>query len=190
MDKNNDQDKNNQENHENKQSESDVDLIPGGRIYQYFTKQRHRMLTPNLNRMAMLIIVLALLLTISKSIAIGTGQSIYCLECRSCLAVGDDCPADLQPSELVIAARTGDYKNFIKDGGLECITCGECVEYCIVDIDIASVIGTMQDRTMDAIKAGRIPNNLLVEALEEDRIGAEYVEEVEEYLLEQGVDVK
>lgn len=189
MEKNNDQNKQDEQ-EQNKRTSNEPDLVPGARINQFFTKQRHRMLTPNLNRVAMFIIIASVVLIIAKPLGIGTGQSLYCMECRSCLAVGDDCPVEIQPADLVIAAQTSDYRTFIEAAGLTCIRCGECVQYCIVDIDIASVSSTMQDRTMEAIKAGKIPTNLLLEALDEDKIGPEYIDEVEEYLLEQGVDVQ
>lgn len=187
MDKNSDRDKMEEQ---NRVTEEEPDLVPGGKIYQYFTKQKHRMLTNNLNRAAMFIIVASIVLLIAKPLVIGTGQSLYCMECRSCLAVGDDCPVNIEPADMVIAAQTSDYRTFIEAGGLTCIRCGECVEHCIADIDIPSVAGTMQERTMEAIHKGNIPTDLLVEAIEEDNIGPDYIDEVKEYLDEQGVDIQ
>ncbi len=189
MDKNNDPNKKDEQITTSKLDEQ-LDTIPGGKIYQFFTKQRHRMLTPNLNRVAMLIIVASILLIISKPLGIGTGQSLYCMECRACLEVGEDCPVNIEPADMVIAAQTSDYRTFIDTGGLLCITCGVCNAYCIVDIDIAGISSTMQDRTMEAMEKGNLPNDLLLDAIEDDNIGDEFIDDVEDYLLEQGVDLE
>ncbi|NOZ19968.1 MAG: hypothetical protein GXP25_02655 [Planctomycetes bacterium] len=147
-----------------------VEVYPGVKRYQFFSKAKHRMLTPHLNRIAMLIIAVSLLGVIVKALIMGSGYSLFCLEDRACVRVTktDDpakrCPEMLEPVELVIASRVNDYIRFIKNGGLRCQGCGRCREFCILNLDIPEIVDGMQKRTLTAMERGKIPLDVLERA--------------------------
>ncbi|MEW6360306.1 MAG: hypothetical protein AB1696_28490 [Planctomycetota bacterium] len=154
-----------------------VEVYPGIRRYQFFSRSKHRMLTPHLNRIAMLIIAVSLLGVIVKALIMGSGYSLFCLEDRACIRVkktedpAKRCPEMLEPVELVIASRVNDYIRFIKSGGLRCQGCGRCREFCILNLDIPKIVDGMQQRTLTAMERGKVPLDVLRNALYDPELG-------------------
>jgi ferredoxin len=145
----------------------EIEVLPGVRRYQFISKSQHRMLTKNLNRIAMVIIALTLAFVIFKAIFSGTGYSVYCLEDRSCMRVlsqpeGENCPEYIFPVEMVVASRTADYQRFIRQGGLRCTQCGNCTKFCILDINIPEIAARMQELTLEALAEGKIDPELIL----------------------------
>lgn len=146
----------------------EIEVLPGVRRYQFISKSQHRMLTKHLNRIAMVIIALTLAFVIFKSVFIGTGYSVYCLEDRSCMRVlsqpeGENCPEYIYPVEMVVASRTADYERFIRQGGLRCIQCGNCTKWCILEINIPEIAARMQELSLEALDEGKISAELVLE---------------------------
>jgi ferredoxin len=146
----------------------EIEVLPGVRRYQFISKSQHRMLTKHLNRIAMVIIALALTFVIFKAVFIGTGYSVYCLEDRSCMRVlsqpeGENCPEFIYPVEMVVASRTADYERFIRQGGLRCIQCGNCTKWCILEINIPEIAARMQELTLEALAEGKVSPELVLE---------------------------
>jgi len=161
--------------------------LPGIHRYQSFTNLKHRTPSENLNRLSMLAIASSLGLVIAKPLFHGNPQTIYCYECRACYATQDNCPASIQyQAELTIGARTADYSKFIGNGGLNCIRCGTCQGFCVQHLDTATIFGTMQNETMKAISLGRVPEDLLVDALRRGMINREFIDVVAEHLRNKG----
>jgi ferredoxin len=145
----------------------EIEVLPGVRRYQFISKSQHRMLTKNLNRIAMVIIALSLSFVIFKAIFSGTGYSVYCLEDRSCMRVlsqpeGQNCPEYIYPVEMVVASRTADYERFIRQGGLRCTQCGNCTKWCILEINIPELAARMQELTLEALASGKIDAGLVL----------------------------
>ncbi len=161
--------------------------LPGIHRYQSFSNLKHRTPSENLNRLSMLAIATSLGLVVAKPLFHGNPQTIYCYECRACYATQDNCPASIQyQAELTISARVADYSKFIRNGGLNCIRCGACQGFCVQQLDTATIFGTMQKETMDAISQGKVPEDLLVEALRNGMINREFIDEVAQFLRDRG----
>jgi|GEM_PF-2654540 len=146
----------------------EIEVLPGVRRYQFISKSQNRMLTKHLNRISMVIIGLLLLFVIFKAIFIGTGYSIYCMECRACMRVlsqpeGENCPENIIPVEMVIASRTGDYERFITQGGLRCTLDGNCTKWCMLEINIPELAARMQELSLEALAAGKLDAELILE---------------------------
>ena len=91
----------------------------------------------------------------------------------------DKCPAAISfQAELVVAARVLDYNRFIRNGGLNCVRCGACQSFCVQHLDTARIFGTMQQKTMKAIKEGTVTKAVLVDALKEGKINREFINDV------------
>ena len=161
--------------------------LPGIRRYQSFTNLKHRTPSEDLNRLSMLAIATSLGLVVTKPLIHGNYQTIYCYECRACYATQDNCPASIQyQAELTISARASDYSKFIRNGGLNCIRCGTCQGFCVQHLDTATIFGLMQNETMKAISLGKIPPDILVEALRSGMINRDFIDDVAEYLRSRG----
>jgi hypothetical protein len=161
--------------------------LPGIRRYQFFTNLKHRTPSEDLNRLSMLAIAASLGLVVAKPVFHGNLQTIYCYECRACYATQDNCPAAIQyQAELTISARVGDYAKFIRTGGLNCIRCGACQGFCVQQLDTATIFGIMQQETMKAIGNGKVPPELLTEALRRGMINRDFIGDVAQYLREKG----
>jgi len=161
--------------------------LPGIRRYQSFSNLKHRTPSENLNRLSMLALAGSLGLAVTKPLVHGNLQTIYCYECRACYGTQDNCPASIQyQAELTISARVGDFSKFIRTGGLNCIRCGACQGFCVQHLDTATIFGIMQKQTMDAIALGRVPPDLLVDALRRGMINREFIDRVAQHLREKG----
>ena len=161
--------------------------LPGIRRYQPFTNLKHRTPSENLNRLSMLAIASSLGLVIAKPLYHGNLQTIYCYECRACYATQDNCPASIQyQAELTISARVADYSKFISTGGLNCIRCGACQGFCVQHLDTATIFGIMQQETMNAISLGKVPQDLLVDALRRGMINRDFIDPIAQYLRDRG----
>jgi hypothetical protein len=161
--------------------------LPGIRRYQSFSNLKHRTPSENLNRLSMLALAGSLGLAVTKPLFHGNPQTIYCYECRACYGTQDNCPASIQyQAELTISARVADYSKFIRTGGLNCIRCGACQGFCVQHLDTATIFGIMQKQTMDAITLGRVPPDLLVDALRRGMINREFIDRVAQHLREKG----
>lgn len=161
--------------------------LPGIRRYQSFTNLKHRTPTENLNRLSMLAIASSLGLVIAKPLFHENYQTIYCYECRACYATQDNCPASIQfQAELTISARAADYAKFIRNGGLNCIRCGTCQGFCVQHLDTATIFGIMQHETMDAISKGKVPSDLLAEALRKGMVNRDFIDDIAAYLRKRG----
>jgi len=161
--------------------------LPGIHRYQSFTNLKHRTPSENLNRLSMLAIATSLGLVVAKPLFHENPQTIYCYECRACYATQDNCPASIQyQAELTISARVADYSKFIRNGGLNCIRCGACQGFCVQQLDTATIFGTMQHETMSAIHQGKVPEDLLGEALRNGMINREFIDKVAQYLRDRG----
>lgn len=71
----------------------------------------------------------------------GTGQSLNCMDCQTCVGV---CPiknaeGELFPMGLVLAARLGDYEK-VERLSKYCVGCGKCTGKCPAGISAPSVI--------------------------------------------------
>jgi hypothetical protein len=161
--------------------------LPGIRRYQSFSNLKHRTPSEKLNRLSMLALAGSLGLTVAKPLFHGNLQTLYCYECRACYGTQDNCPASIQyQAELTISARVTDYAKFIRTGGLNCIRCGACQGFCVQHLDTATIFGIMQKQTMDAITIGRVPRDLLVDALRRGMINREFIDRVAQHLREKG----
>jgi hypothetical protein len=162
-------------------------ILPGIHRYQSFSNLKHRTPSENLNRLSMLAIAGSLGLVVAKPIFHGNLQTVYCYECRACYATQDNCPASIQyQAELTISARVADFAKFIRTGGLNCIRCGACQGFCVQHLDTATIFGTMQQQTMDAISLGRVPLELLTDAMRRGMISREFIDPVAKYLRKNG----
>ncbi len=157
-------------------------VLPGIHRYQFISNIKDRALTKNLNRVAMLGIAATLGVDIVKPLANGVPQAIYCYECRACYATQDKCPVGISfQAELVVAARVADYDRFIRNGGLKCIRCGNCQSFCVQNLDLPKIFGTMQIITIKAMKEDIIPKRILTDALKKGLVNRQYIDEVAEY---------
>ena len=100
-----------------------------------------------LNALAILFIIGILVDYTWQSIgARGTGQSLNCMDCQTCVGV---CPikeaeGELFPMRLVLAARLGDYDK-VERLSKYCVGCGKCTGKCPAGISAPSVIaGTLE----------------------------------------------
>lgn len=154
-------------------------VLPGIHRYQFFSNIRDRTLTKNLNRLCMLGIGTALAVDIVKPLLNADPQTIFCYECRACYATQDKCPAAIPfQAELVVASRVLDYNRFIRNGGLNCVRCGACQSFCVVNLELPRIFGTMQQKTMAAIKEGAVSKGVMVHALKEGLINREFINAV------------
>ena len=154
-------------------------VLPGIHRYQFFTNLKDRALTKNLNRLTMLGIAATLGVDIVKPLLKGLPQTIYCYECRACYATQDNCPVGISvQAELVVASRVADYRRFITNGGLKCVRCGNCTSFCVQNIQLQKVFGTMQLITIEAVRKGKVPKTVLVNAMEEGLVGRDFIDEV------------
>jgi len=154
-------------------------VLPGIHRYQFFTNLKDRALSPNLNRLTMFGIAVTLGADIIKPLFKGLPQTIYCYECRACYATQDNCPVGISvQAELVVASRVSDYRRFIKNGGLKCVRCGNCSSFCVQNIQLQKVFGTMQLITIDAVIKGKVPKAVLVSAMKEGLVGKDFIDEV------------
>jgi hypothetical protein len=161
--------------------------LPGIRRYQSFSNLKHRTPSENLNRLSMLAIATSLGLVVAKPLFHNNPQTIYCYECRACYATQDNCPASIQyQAELTISARVADYSKFIRTGGLNCIRCGACQGFCVQHLDTATIFGTMQQETISAISQGKVPPDLLVDALRRGMINRDFIDTVARFLRNRG----
>lgn len=157
--------------------------LPGIRRLQFFSDLSDRPWTKNLNRAAMFGIATAFLVDFFKPIARGNPQTIYCYECRACYATQDKCPAGITfQAELTVASRVSDYERFIKNGGLACVRCGNCVSFCVINLNLPMIYGKMQELTIEAMEQGKIPRRVLVNAYENGRINRAWIDRVAKYL--------
>ena len=159
----------------NKHTKEDEGLpiaMPGIRRYQFLTNLKDRMLTKNLNRTAMMMIAATLGIDVIKPLLNKVPQTIYCYECRACYATQESCPAGITfQAKLVIATRVNDYRQFIEAGGLSCLRCNQCRNYCVQHLDMAKMFGSMQHTTRQMINEGKIPKNILAKAVREGKVG-------------------
>ncbi|KXS43439.1 MULTISPECIES: hypothetical protein [unclassified Candidatus Frackibacter] len=163
----------------NRQDDEQPLVLPGIHRYQFFTNLKDRMLTKNLNRLAMAGIATATGGLVAKPIMNGVGETIYCLEDRACYATLEHCAVGIKyQAELTVATRVADYERFIRNGGLKCIGCGNCVPFCTLRLDLPHVYKRMQEMTMEALKENKVPKQVIAYALKEGLIGAEYIETV------------
>ncbi|MHB8171088.1 MAG: hypothetical protein ACYDG6_06040 [Thermincolia bacterium] len=154
-------------------------VLPGVRRYQFFTNLKDRMLTKHLNRLSIFGLTASVGVAVTKPVINGTEETIYCYECRKCYATKEKCPAGITyQAELTIAARVADYHRFLRNGGLKCIRCGNCIPFCVLYLNLPDIFGTMQRLTVKALEEGKIPSVYLEKALEEGRVGAEFIDRV------------
>jgi len=83
---------------------------------------------------------------------------------------------------LVIAARVGDYRRFINNGGLKCVRCGNCQSFCVQYLPLPEIFGTMQIDTIKALEEKKIPKKILVQAMDKGLIGKEFIDRVVAYV--------
>lgn len=151
--------------------------LPGIHRYAPFTNLRDRMTTPALNRAAMVGISAAVALDVLRPIALGMLDAAYCYECRACYATQENCPAAIKfQAELTVACRTMDYRRFIRNAGMLCVSCGNCNGFCVQNLDLAKIYGKMRAATMAALASDKIPFDVVEEALREGRVGRDYLE--------------
>jgi len=151
--------------------------LPG--IYRYapFTNLRDRMTTPALNRAVMVGIAGAVALDILRPIAKGMFDAAYCYECRACYATQENCPASITfQAELTVACRTMDYRRFIANRGLLCLSCGNCNGFCVQNLNLARLYGKMRAETLAALAAGKIPFGVAEAALRDGLVGRDYID--------------
>ncbi|UCH78496.1 MAG: hypothetical protein JSU81_00685 [Candidatus Coatesbacteria bacterium] len=161
--------------------------LPGIHRYASFTNLTDRMTTPALNRAVMVGVGAAVALDVLRPIALGMWDAAYCYECRACYATQEKCPASITfQAELTVACRTMDYRRFINNRGLLCFRCGNCTGFCVQHLDLAGIYGKMGTATVRALRAGKIPFDVVEEALSEGRIGREYVDAFYEWYREHG----
>jgi hypothetical protein len=161
--------------------------LPGIRRYQFFSNLKHRTPSEHLNRLAMLSIASSMAVVVAKSLYHDNLQTIYCYECRACYATQDNCPAGIQyQAELTISARVADYSKFIRTGGLNCIRCGACQGFCVQNLDTATIFGIMQQDTVNAIFQGKVPDDILVQALRNGMVNREFIDDVARFLRNSG----
>jgi hypothetical protein len=161
--------------------------LPGIHRYASFTNLKDRMTTPALNRAVMVGIGAAVALDVLRPIALGMWDAAYCYECRACYATLEKCPASITfQAELTVACRTMDYRRFLNNRGLLCIRCGNCTGFCVQHLDLAGIYGKMGPATVRALRAGKIPFDVVEEALYEGRIGRDYVDAFYEWYREHG----
>jgi len=159
--------------------------LPGVHRYQFFSNLQDRALTPNLNRLIMLGIAGALVVDVTKPLFHGNPATIYCYECRACYATQDQCPVGIFfQAELVVSSRVGDYKRFIANGGLKCVRCGNCQSFCVANLPLPEIFGTMHLDIMKALDAGKIPKKVLADALDQGLVGKEFIDRVVAYVQE------
>ena len=68
----------------------------------------------------------------------------------------------------------------------QCVRCGACQGFCVQQLDTATIFGTMQHETMSAIHQGKVPEDLLGEALRNGMINREFIDKVAQYLRDRG----
>jgi ferredoxin len=158
-------------------------VLPGIHRYQFFSNLRDRALTKNLNRAAMFGIAVTLGADILKPVVNGVPETVYCYECRACYATQDRCPVgNAYQAELVVASRVNDYSRFLRNGGMKCIRCGACQGFCVQQLELPRIFGTMQHTTLSAIKKDLVPLDALRNAFREGLISHEFIDEMTVYL--------
>ena len=157
--------------------------LPGIRRIQFFSDLSDRPWTKNLNRAAMFGIASAFLADFLKPVMRGVPQTTYCYECRACYATQDKCPASITfQAELTVASRVSDYERFIRNGGLACVRCGNCVSFCVINLNLPRIYARMQELTIQAMEQGKIPRKVLLWAYENGRINRLWIDRVARYL--------
>ena len=163
----------------NRSDESQPLILPGIHRYQFFTNLKDRGWTLNLDRIALFGIVSALLATTVKPLLRGNPATIYCYECRACYATQDRCPVGISlQAELVVSGRALDYDRFIRNGGLKCVRCGNCQSFCVQYLPLPKMFEIMQQETRQAILAGIVPQESLIQGLQQGLIGKEFIDDV------------
>ncbi|MHC4663370.1 MAG: hypothetical protein ACYS8W_17055 [Planctomycetota bacterium] len=166
-----------------RQAEDQPVVLPGIRRFQPFTNMEDRMLTKNINRAAMFAVAAGMGAAILKPLWNDMPQTTYCYECRACYATQEKCPGRItKQAELTVASRVLDYGRFIRNGGMNCIRCGNCQTKCAAHLDLAKVYGTMQLITIDAIKKGKVPLDVLARALAVGKVGRDFLLPVMKYM--------
>ena len=118
-----------------------------------------------------------------KPVANGVPQTIYCYECRACYGTQDKCPVGIAfQAELTVSSRVADYERFLAAKGLKCIRCGNCVSYCVVNLNLPRIFGRMQELTVRAMKEGKIPRDVVQKAFDEGSVNRLYIDEVARWL--------
>lgn len=140
--------------------------LHGARRYGFIARSRQRSATAHLNRLALAVIALTLAFVVFKALFSGVGSTIYSYEDRSALTVlsrpeGKSCPEFLDADELILAVRTADYERFVRQGGLRCTRCGNCVGEATLGIDVPAVVTRGQEMTLRALERGKISASLI-----------------------------
>jgi ferredoxin len=157
--------------------------LPGIRRFQFFSDLSDRPLTRNLNRAAMLGIAGAMAGLAVKPLVNDVPETLYCYECRACYATQDRCPVGIsQQAELTVSARVADYERFLAAGGLKCLRCGNCVSFCVVNLNLPAIFARMQALTMIAMKRGRIPRSAVEAAYRDGLVNRLYIDDVARWL--------
>ncbi len=156
--------------------------LPAIHRYAPFTNLSDRMTTPALNRAVMVGIGAAVTLDVLRPIAKGMWEAAYCYECRACYATQEHCPASITfQAELTVACRTMDYRRFIKNRGLLCMRCGNCTGFCVLHLDLAHLYGKMGLATAAALRDGKLPFDIVEDALYGGSIGRDYIDDFYEW---------
>jgi ferredoxin len=157
--------------------------LPGIRRFQFFSDLSDRPLTRNLNRAAMLGIAGAMGALAVKPLVNDVPETLYCYECRACYATQDRCPVGIaQQAELTVSSRVADYERFLAAGGLKCLRCGNCVSFCVVNLNLPAIFGRMQALTMAAIRRGKVPRAAVEAAFTGGLVNRLYVDDVARWL--------
>ena len=157
--------------------------LPGIRRTQFFSDLSDRPLTRNLNRLAMLGIATTMGFLVAKPLLNDVPETLYCYECRACYGTQDRCPVGIsKQAELTVASRVADYKRFLDAGGLKCLRCGNCVSFCVVNLNLPRIYSRMQALTMIAMKQGRIPRPVVEAAYREGLVNRLYIDDVARWL--------
>jgi ferredoxin len=114
-------------------------LSPISKVTLWFTSLRFQRVT--IHSLAVLFIVVLLFdYTIQAALVEGTGQSLNCMDCQTCVGA---CPVKraegkLFPMEMVLRARLGDYETVARLMQY-CVGCSKCAAKCPAGISAPSV---------------------------------------------------
>ena len=109
-------------------------------------------------------------------------EAASCYDCNACNRTRDHCPVGIErQSELAAAARSFAYGKFVRNAGLKCIRCGACAGFCPIELDTAKMFGAMQMAVLNTMRAGRLPRELLVDALRRGQVNSALIDEVSKY---------
>lgn len=73
-----------------------------------------------------------------------------CLRCGNCTA---HCPVNIQPVEINMSAKRGDYQRCFELGVMDCVSCGMCSYVCPSHIDVSA--GVKQAKLMTTLKVAK-----------------------------------